>query len=300
MPAENRIAITGVTGFVGRALPRLLAEKGFAVTGISRSGGGDVPGVDRWQTPDALDFSGYHAVIHLAGEPVAQRWTEETKQRLRESRVDYTHDVVAAIRRLPETERPAVLVNASAVGFYGDRGDEILAEDAAPGSGYLADLCREWEAAADEAEPLGVRVVKVRIGIVLGRGGEAFEKLHGVFKFGIGGKLGNGRQWMPWIHVDDLRAAIVHAVISRSLSGPVNGTAPEPERNSDFTKKFAAAMHRPALFTVPEFALKIVFGEFAGSLFHSNRVIPSALVADGFRFRFETLEDALGDLLEKG
>lgn len=298
MPSENRIAITGITGFVGRGLPPLLAGRGFSLTGVSRAGKGDVPGVDRWVKPDELDLSYHRAVINLAGEPVAQRWTAEAKHRFRESRVDFTKRIVASIARLPEGRRPEVLVNASAVGFYGNRGDEILSEKAGPGNGYLADLCRDWEQAALPATDLGVRVVRVRIGIVLGKGGEAFERLRGVFKWGVGGKLGNGRQWMPWIHVDDLREAIVHAVVSPTVEGAVNGTAPTPERNVDFTKKLAGALHRPAIFPVPAVALKIGLGEFSEALLASERAVPAALVSDGFEFRFPELRGALENLLD--
>ena len=296
MAGEKRVAIAGVTGLVGRGLPGLLAARGFAVTGISRGGKGNIPGIDRWQTPDTLDFSGHHAVINLAGEPVNQRWTATAKRRFRESRIGYTEEIVEAIGRLPRNARPQVLVNASAVGYYGDRADEFLTESSPPGSGYLADLCRDWEAAAHGAADLGLRTVMIRIGMVLGKEGGAFRQLKGVFKWGIGGRLGHGRQWMPWIHLDDLRQGIVHAVVSDTLEGAVNGTAPAPERNADFTKKFASAMHRPALLPVPAFALKLVFGEFAGALFDSQRAVPSALVADGFEFRFHRLEDALADL----
>lgn len=249
--------------------------------------------------PDALDLSDHLAIINLAGEPVAQRWTAEAKLRFRESRVNFTERIVDAIAGLPEDRRPQVLVNASAVGFYGDRGDEILAENAGPGEGYLAELCRNWEEAAKGAEALGVRVVRIRIGIVLGKGGEAFERLHGVFKWGVGGKLGNGRQWMPWIHVDDLREAIVHSVISPTIEGAVNGTAPAPERNADFTKRFGRALHRPAIFQVPAFALRIGLGEFAGALLASERAVPAALVSDGFGFRFPELGAALENLLDR-
>ena len=296
MAGEKRVAIAGVTGLVGRGLPGLLAARGFAVTGISRGGKGNIPGIDRWQTPDTLDFSGHHAVINLAGEPVNQRWTATAKRCFRESRIGYTEEIVEAIGRLPRNTRPQVLVNASAVGYYGDRADEFLTESSPPGSGYLADLCRDWEAAAHGAADLGLRTVMIRIGMVLGKEGGAFRQLKGVFKWGIGGRLGHGRQWMPWIHLDDLRQGIVHAVVSDTLEGAVNGTAPAPERNADFTKKFASAMHRPALLPVPAFALKLVFGEFAGALFDSQRAVPSALVADGFEFRFHRLEDALADL----
>lgn len=289
----------GVTGFVGQGLPVLLAENGMATTGVSRSGAGATPGVDRWQTPDSLDFSGYRAVINLAGEPIDQRWTEKSRRRFHESRVGLTGQVVEAIRRLPADERPRVLVNASAVGIYGDRGDELITESSPPGSGYLADLCNAWENAAIEAEKLGVRVVRVRIGIVLGHDGGAFKKLRPLFKTGIGGRLGSGRQWMPWIHLNDLRAAMVHAVLSDALSGPVNGTAPSPERNADFTRKLASAVHRPAIFPVPGFALKLVLGGFGGALLEGQRALPAALEDDGFSFEFPTLEAALAELVAR-
>jgi uncharacterized protein (TIGR01777 family) len=297
MQNGNHAAIIGVTGFVGRGLPALLAAKGMSVTGVSRSGTGTSPGITRWQTPAALDLSGHRAVINLAGESVAQRWSPETRRRLHESRVDVTRRVVAAIRRLPDGERPEVLVNASAVGYYGDGGGADLTELSAPGSGYLADLCRAWEAAARDAEGLGVRVVRLRLGMVLGRGGLAFERLRRVFKWGIGGRLGTGRQWMAWIHLADLRAAMVHAVFSGSLQGAVNGTAPEPVSNAEFTRMLAAALHRPALLPVPGFALKLALGGFGGALLDSQRVLPAALQADGFRFEFPGLEAALQDLV---
>jgi len=190
-----------------------------------------------------------------------------------------------------------VLVNASAVGIYGDRGDELITESSPPGSGYLADLCNAWENAALEAETLGDRVVRVRIGIVLGRDGGAFKKLRPLFKAGIGGRLGSGRQWMPWIHLTDLRAALVHAVLSDSMAGPVNGTAPTPERNADFTRELASAVHRPAIFPVPGFALKLVLGGFGGALLAGQRAVPAALEDDDFSFKFPTLEAALADLV---
>ncbi len=294
----RRAALVGVTGFIGRGLPAMLAEKGISSTGISRSGAGMVPAVDSWQSSAALDFYGHHAVINLAGEPIDQRWNEKSRRLFHESRVGLTQRVVAAIAKLPAGARPQVLVNASAVGIYGDRGDEILTEASGRGQGYLADLCHQWEQAAQAAESLGVRVVQLRIGVVLGKGGSAFEKLLSVFKLGIGGRLGSGQQWMPWIHLADLRAAIVHAVLTESLSGPVNGSAPQPLRNCDLTRQLAAALHRPAIFPVPGFALKLVLGEFSSALLAGQRVLPAALEAQGFHFRFPKLEDALADLVD--
>lgn len=297
METNQRVAVVGVTGFIGHGLPSLFAGRGMTVTGVSRAGRGRLPGVERWQTPETLDFSGHAAVVNLAGEPIDRRWTAKSKRLFHDSRVGATTRVVAAISKLPENARPKVLVNASAVGIYGDRGDEILNETARPGSGYLAELCSDWEDAAHDAESLGVRVVCLRIGVVFGKDGAAFEKLRTVFKACIGGRLGSGTQWMPWIHADDLRAAIVHAVFSESLAGPVNATAPYPERNRDLTRKFAAALHRPAFFPSPAFVLRIVLGEFSSALLASQRAIPAALDADGFQFRFPTLETALADLV---
>jgi uncharacterized protein len=297
MSMTDRVAIVGVTGFVGRGLPRLFAERGLATTGISRAGNGTIAGVDRWQSPGAIDFSGLQAVINLSGEPIDQRWNDRSRRKFHESRVGLTTRVVEAISKLPEHDRPAVLVNASAVGIYGDRGEETLIDTACRGSGYLADLCADWEHAAQGAESLGVRVVRLRIGIVLGKGGSAFEKLRFVMRLGLGGRLGSGQQWMPWIHLEDLRAAIVHSVFSTDLQGPVNGTAPNPERNIDLTRTLAAALHRPAIFPAPVFALKLVLGDFGGALLAGQRAIPAALQADGFRFRFPNLEAAAADLV---
>lgn len=292
----RRVAIVGVTGFVGHGLPALLAEHGIATTGISRAGRGDIPHVDRWQTPDTLDFSGHDAVINLAGEPIDRRWTEANRRIFHESRVGVTTRVVEALAKLPDDARPKVLVNASAVGIYGDRGDEVLTESARPGTGYLANLCIDWEDAARDAETLEVRVIRLRIGVVLGDGG-AFRKLRTVVKSGFAGPLGSGRQWMPWIHVADLRSLIVHSILSEQVRGPVNGTAPVPERNRDLTRKLAAALHRPAILPAPAFALRLVLGEFSTALLASHKAVPATLVADGFRFRYPTLEDALRQLI---
>lgn len=296
MDLIRKTAIVGVTGFVGGGLPGLLADKGIRTTGVSRAGKGDLPGVSDWQTPDRMDFSGHDAVINLAGEPIDKRWNESNRRLFRESRVGLTTKVVEAIAKLPEGQRPKVLINASAVGIYGHRGDEILPESASPGTGYLADLCADWENAARGAEALGVRVIRLRIGIVLGKNGPAYEKLRTILKLGIGGRLGSGCQWMPWIHLEDLRAAIIHCVLSDNIEGPVNGTAPNPETNRDFTRKFAANLHRPAILPAPAFALRLALGEFSTALLGSHRAIPTALEADGFTFRYPILEAALDDL----
>lgn len=294
---KKRIVLYGATGFVGRGLVGLLVEKGFEVIGVSRKGTGDVNGVSVWKKPDEVDLEDVYGVVNLAGEPVDQRWTEEKKKAFYASRVGVTRDVVKRMGGMEKETRPKVLVNASAVGIYGDRGDEVLEETAKRGEGYLADLCAEWEAAADEAEPLGVRVVKMRIGIVLGRDGAAFKKLLRVFKLGIGGRLGGGRQWMPWIHVEDLRRAMVFCLLEESVSGATNGTAPRPETNADLTKKLAKAVRRPVFFPVPGFVLKLVLGGFGGVLLAGQRAVPEKMQSHGFRFRFEGLEQALEDLI---
>lgn len=293
----RRVAIVGVTGFVGHGLPALLAENGIATTGVSRAGRGDIPHVDRWQTPQTLDFSGHDAVINLAGEPIDCRWNDANRRLFHESRVGLTTAVVEAMAKLPDEDRPRVLVNASAVGIYGDRGEEILSDTARPGQGYLADLCVDWEDAARDAETLGVRVVRLRTGVVLGKNGGAFEKLRKVVKSGLGGPLGSGRQWMPWIQVADLRSIIVHSLLSEKISGPLNGSAPNPERNHDLTRKLATALHRPAILPAPAVVLRLVLGEFSSALLASQRAVPAALISDGFRFRYPTLEDALRELV---
>jgi uncharacterized protein len=299
MRQKPKVAIIGVTGFIGRGLPALFADDGISVTGVSRSGQQTRPLIQTWQNPAALDPADHLAVINLSGESIDRRWTGSNRRLFRESRVGVTRRLVETISRLPRERRPKVLVNASAVGIYGDCGDVELLDNAAPGAGYLADLCREWEDTAAEAEALGLRVVRLRVGIVLGRDGAAFRKLSGVFRAGIGGRLGSGRQWMPWIHVDDLRAAIHHCVMTGSLSGPVNGCAPTPETNRDFTRKFARAVRRPALLPVPGFALKLALGGFGGALLQGQRALPSALLESGFRFAYPTLDMALADLVRR-
>lgn len=292
----KRVVIYGASGFIGGGLAGMLAGEGFEVTGVSRKGEGDIEGVTCWVKPRDVDFSGYDVVVNLAGAPIDQRWTEERKREFHESRVGVTKDIVGRISELPEDVRPGLLLNGSAVGIYGDRGDERLDESSSRGAGYLADLCAEWELAAGKAEALGVRVVMFRIGVVLGKGGQAFEKLMKVFKAGIGGRLGSGRQWMPWIHVDDLRRAMVFCIREGNIHGPVNGAAPEPERNADFTRKLAKAVGRRVFLPVPGFALKLVLGGFGGALLEGQRAFPKKLEQAGFAFRFGKLEDALDDL----
>jgi uncharacterized protein (TIGR01777 family) len=272
------IAITGASGFIGRHLMRSLAQAGHSVCALRR------------HAPPAES----DVVIHLAGEPVAQRWTAEARQRIRESRIAGTRNLVDALGRLPR--RPKALICASAIGYYGSRGDEILTESSAPGSGFLPEVCVAWEREAQAAESFGIRVVRMRTGLVLAAGGGALQRMLPPFRMGVGGRLGSGRQWMSWIHLEDLTAMFQFAVESQ-VRGPLNGVAPHPVANSEFTRELAQALWRPAVFPVPEFALRLLFGEMADVLLASQRVVPAAAQAAGFRFRFPQLAQALAALL---
>ncbi len=234
------------------------------------------------------------ALINLAGEPIAQRWTAAAKIRIHDSRVEGTRRLVNALAT--ESHRPRVLVCASAVGIYGSRGDEILTEKSPVGSGFLPNVVKEWEEAARLAEPLGIRVVSLRFGVVLGHGG-ALGKLLLPFRLGAGGRLSSGRQWMSWIHVDDAVSLILFALDNPEFRGPVNATAPDPVTNDEFTRRLARALHRPAIFPVPAFALKLIFGEMSEVLLDSQRVLPAAAQAAGFTFRYTELSAALIHIL---
>jgi uncharacterized protein (TIGR01777 family) len=282
--ATMRIALTGATGFIGgRLVPRLRARGHECVLMRRREG---------WPA-ESLD--GADAVIHLAGEPVAQRWTAEVKRRIRDSRSAGTQNLVRAMSGV--ARKPAVLVSGSAIGIYGSRGDEILTESSAPGDGFLADVTREWEGAADGAAALGMRVVKVRTGIVLGPEGGTLAKLLPIFRAGVGGRVASGRQWMSWIHADDLADLFVFAVEEAGVQGVLNGTAPNPVTNVEFTRQLAGALHRPALFPVPVFALRLLYGEMAEVVTGSQRVLPQAAQAAGFHFRYPELRAALEQML---
>jgi uncharacterized protein (TIGR01777 family) len=276
-----RIAMTGASGFIGRALTARLQAAGHAVEPL--------------RTRETVQAPPCDAVVHLAGEPVAQRWTPEAKRRIRDSRVEGTRRLVESLARM--SPPPAVLVSASAVGIYGSRGDETLTESSPPGSGFLAEVCVAWEREAQAAGALGIRVVNPRIGVVLGRGGGALERMLPIFRHGAGGHLGSGRQWMSWIHLDDLTALIEFALDNPGLRGPLNATAPHPLTNTEFTHTLGAALHRPAVLPVPAFALKLKFGEMASVLLDSQRAIPEALQAAGFQFRYPDLGPALASLL---
>ena len=272
------VTITGGSGFIGRAVADRLRAAGHAVTSISLR-----------TTPPPEDFAGCDAIVHLAGEPVAQRWTAAARERIRESRIEGTRSLVAALRREP----PRVLISASAVGYYGSRGDEILAEDAAPAADFLGQVAAGWEREARAAQEFGVRVVTPRIGVVLGRGGGALARMLPPFRWGLGGRLGTGRQWMSWVHLDDLVALIEFAIADSTLSGPVNAVSPQPVTNAEFTRELAAVLHRPAIFPVPAAALKLLFGEMAQVLLTGQRVIPEAALRAGFEFRYSDVGRAL-------
>jgi uncharacterized protein (TIGR01777 family) len=247
--------------------------------------------------PPQEAFEGVDAVLHLAGESVAAgRWTTAQKARIRDSRVVGTRHLVQGI--VQSARRPAVLVSASAVGYYGDRGEEELTESARPADDFLAQVCVEWEQEALAAEKAGVRVALARTGIVLGSGaGGALEKMLTPFRLGAGGPLGSGRQWMPWIHVADLARLYLHAAETMSIVGPMNAVAPNPVRNSEFTKVLARQLHRPAFMPAPYFGLRLVFGEFAQVLFASQRVIPRVALDTGFVFQYPELAGALREIL---
>lgn len=274
------IAISGAGGFVGRRLIQTLAAGNHTVARLGRDAAKDLPG----ESP-------FDAVIHLAGEPVSQRWNEAVKQRIRDSRIVGTRNLVSAMAKL-ET-KPRVLVTASATGFYGNRGEQLLDETAGAGDGFLAEVCRGWEEEADRAAEFGVRVVKIRIGLVLGRDGGALGKMLLPFRLGLGARLGDGSQWMSWIHLDDLVAMIQFAVEQDAARGTWNGVTPNPVTNAEFTRQLAAAVHRPAWFVAPEFLVKLGAGEMSQILFFSQRCVPAAPLAAGFKFRYPELGAAL-------
>lgn len=298
-----RALITGATGFVGRRLIEEISEPVIVSRDVAKAQRqfprAQVCAWDPLREPaPAAALDGVEAIFHLAGEPVAEgRWTAAKKQRIRDSRIQGTRNLVAGLARLDR--RPAVLVSASAVGYYGSRGEEPLDETSAPADDFLAQVCRGWEEEARHAEPLGVRTVQLRIGIILGREGGAMSKMLPLFKWGLGGRLGNGRHWMPWVHVDDIVGLCLHAAAQETLRGPVNAVAPQPATNRQFTQALAAAVRRPALFPAPALALKLGVGEFAEVLLASQKVTPRAALASGYAFRYPELAAALAACVGK-
>lgn len=293
--------LTGGTGFVGRELIKRM--KNVSITSrdqqrAEKNFGSQVDEVIHWRTADEPLLlpknHSFQSVVNLMGDPIAEgRWTKDKKKRIRDSRVLGTRKLVDAL--LQAGQLPEVLVSASAIGIYGDAGDDLCEEDHPHGQCFLTDVCAQWENEAMQLQTHGVRVVCLRIGIVLGADGGALKEMTPLFRRCMGGRLGNGKQWMSWIHVSDLASLIQWSIQNQSISGPVNATAPNPARNEEFTKILASAVGRPAFLSVPKFALRLVLGEFAESLLYSQRVVPAVALANGFQFEFTDLANAIKD-----
>ena len=296
--ASSRILVTGASGPIGAALLPSLKTCGFQVVRLVR---GPTNGADQihWDPAKPLEpelISGFDSVLHLAGETVVGRWTNTKKAKIRESRRLGTRNLAESLAKT--RNRPRVLVTASAIGYYGDRADEVLREESESGAGFLAEVCREWEAASHAASDAGVRTVKMRFGVVLSPAGGALQKMLPAFRLGVGGRIGSGLQWMSWIHVQDLVGAVHHILKSDLLQGPVNLVAPHPVTNAAFTKTLAAALSRPAVFPVPAFVAKAVFGQMGEEvLLASQRVEPAKLIASGYPFQYVDLRKALDSVL---
>jgi uncharacterized protein len=297
-----RVAITGATGVIGRALAKALRDRGDEPVALSRSAARAEQslGVDayEWKAPKAgpppLDaLRGSDAVVNLLGETIAQRWSDEAKREIVDSRVLSTRNLVAALGQLPEAERPRVLVSQSATGWYGARGEERLDEAEPAGDDFLARLTVDWEAEADRAEQLGVRVVQTRTGVVLAEAGGALEKMLPFFKLGIGGPVAGGRQYVPWIHLDDVVDALLFALTNEALRGPVNVTAPEPVTNKELSRTLGRLLRRPAFAPVPALAVRALHGEMASIVTTGQRAVPARLRELGYKFRRPDLEPAL-------
>jgi hypothetical protein len=300
-----KIVVAGGTGFIGAALIKSLQSRGHAVVLLTRASAKALQRSETvvWQ-PDAAPrprpalvaaINGAEAIVNLAGEPIAgKRWTRAQKARLRSSRIDTTRTIVQAVA--DAQHKPRLLLNASAVGYYGARGDEEVTEAEPPGADFLSRLCREWEAEALRAEAHGVAVVRLRTGIVLGKGGGALAKMIPPFKFFIGGPLGSGRQWMPWIHLEDEVGLIEH-LLTAGAGGAVNATALEPVRMKEFCAALGKALGRPSWAPVPGFVLRLAFGEMADVLLTGQRAVPAEAQRRGYRFRFPTLPEALKDIV---
>jgi uncharacterized protein (TIGR01777 family) len=294
------VLVSGSSGLIGSALVPALENIGHRVRRLTRSGGSSEDAV-RWDpsagTIDAASLEGIDAVVHLAGENVAQgRWTSTKKVRIRDSRVKGTRLLAETIAKLPTP--PKVMVSASASGYYGDRGNELLTEESAPGNNFLAGVCQEWEAAADPAREAGVRVVHPRFGIVLSAEGGALAVTLPIFKLGGGGRIGSGRQYWSWISIDDVAGAILHALTTDSLSGPVNVTVPNPPTNAEYTKTLGHVLGRPTIFPLPAPAARLALGEVADELLlASQRIEPAKLKETGYEYRYPELEGAFRHVL---
>jgi uncharacterized protein (TIGR01777 family) len=295
------ILVTGASGLIGSALLPSLANAGHAITRMTRSEPRAGERAVRWDPMgaplDASALNGVEAVVHLAGETIAQRWTSEVKARIRESRVKGTQVLCESLARMPTP--PKVLVSASAVGYYGNRGGEVLTEESGAGQGFLAEICRAWEAATKPATRRGVRVVPLRFGVVLSTAGGALAKMLPPFRLGIGGMLGGGQQYMSWVALDDAVGVIQYALVTESLRGPTNAVSPNAVTNQEFTKTLGKVLGRPTVVPMPAFAARLMFGEMADELLlASARVQPTKLQASGYAFRYPDLTAALRYLLE--
>lgn len=294
------ILITGGSGFIGRALSAALSARGDEVIILSRSPEKLAPAPGIRAVGSLKQVKGpVDAVINLAGAPIVeQRWTDARKAVLRSSRIDLTARLVDWMRQQPKP--PEVLISGSAVGYYGSHGDEVLDETAEPVPGFAHELCRDWEQAALEAESLGVRVCLIRTGVVLGPGGGALAKMLPAFRLGLGGPIGNGRQWMSWIHLEDEVGAIIYLLDNPPLHGPFNLTAPEPVTNEVFSDTLGRMLHRPALMRVPSVMMHLLLGEASELLLEGQRVIPEYLYNAGYAFRHPGFEEALEQVLAQG
>ncbi len=297
-----KILVTGSTGLIGSTLVPALTSKGHGVIRLVRSTPKSGAAEVRWNPEqnyiDTAGLEGLDAVVHLAGENIAEgRWTDERKRRIRDSRVNGTRLLSEALAGLAAP--PKAVLSASAIGYYGDRGEEILREDSAPGTDFLAGVCREWEAAARPAAQKGMRVVNLRFGVVLSKDGGALAKMLPPFQLGAGGKFGSGKQYMSWVALDDVVGVVDYALNNESLSGPVNVVAPHPVTNLEFTKTLGQVLSRPTLFPVPAFAARLVFGEMADALLlGSARVEPARLKVSGYTFQYPELKSALRHLIK--
>jgi uncharacterized protein len=296
-----RVLISGATGLVGTALGEALRAEGHAVGQFVRPGGTARAGDVRWDpeggSVDVAPMEGADAVVCLSGAGIGDgRWTPERKKVLRSSRVDATRVLVDALGQIKR--KPRVFISASAIGYYGDRGDEILTEASTAGNDFLAQLARDWETEGIRAETFGIRTVIVRFGVILSAKSGALTRMLTPFKLGVGGRLGSGKQWMSWVSLDDAVGIIRAAMANEGIKGPVNVVAPNPVRNADFTRTLASALHRPAIFPAPAFALRIALGEMAdGLLLSSQRVRPERMITAGYDYRFGELEAGLLSIL---
>ncbi|MGE5302479.1 MAG: TIGR01777 family oxidoreductase [Alphaproteobacteria bacterium] len=298
-----RLVIAGASGFIGLLLLDRLSKQGHSLKLLTRKPCIDGQASEKdwivWQPGIPGEWEkcvdGVDGVINLAGEPIAaKRWTERQKEKIRSSRIETTRSLVNAIAKAQV--KPKFLINASAVGFYGARGDELLSEGSAPGKGYLAGVCIAWEEEAKRAEQHGVRVALLRTGIVLGKGRGALAKMVPPFKFFLGGPLGSGRQWMPWIHIEDEIGMILFLMENEEASGAFNATAPNPVTMKDFSKALGNVLHRPSWAPVPAFALALMLGEMADMLVSGQRALPDAALRLGYRFKYPTIDQALQSL----